>query len=80
MRDNEPMARALLKISEDHQQHAEEYTQEYGKTAHEQVRQASYLFDPSDIDPVKSLTNAFSTHPDIDQRLNALGFKSKNKN
>ena len=80
MRDNEPMARALLKISQDHQQHAEEYTQEYGQTAHEQVRQASYLFDPSDIDPVKSLTNAFSTHPDVDERLNALGFKLKNKN
>lgn len=77
MRDNEPMARALLKINEDHKEHAEEYTQEYGQTAHEQVRQASYLFDPSDIDPVKSLSNAFSTHPDIDQRLNAIGFKPK---
>lgn len=48
MRDNEPMARALLKISTDHQQHAEEYEQEYGNTPHEQVRQASYLFDPSE--------------------------------
>lgn len=79
MRDNEPMARALLKISEDHQQHAEEYAQEYGNTAHEQVRQASYLFDPSDIDPVKSLSSSFSTHPSVDQRLGALGFKPKSK-
>ena len=30
MRDNEPMARALLKISEDHEQNAEQYTREYG--------------------------------------------------
>lgn len=77
MRDNEPMARALLKISDDHQQHAEQYAQEYGNTAHEQVRQASYLFDPSDIDAVKSLNSAFSTHPSIEQRLAALGFKVK---
>ena len=79
MRDNEPMARALLKISQDHQSHAEQYEQEYGQTAHEQVRQASYLFDPSDIDPVKSLNSAFSTHPSVDKRLDALGFKLKNK-
>lgn len=78
MRDNEPMARALLKITQDHHQHAEQYTDQYGQTAHEQVRQASYLFDPSSIDPVKSFNNAFSTHPTIDERLRALGFKRKN--
>lgn len=77
MRDNEPMARALLKISADHTEHAEQYQQAYGQTAHEELRQASYLFDPSDIDPVKSLSNAFSTHPLIEQRLQALGFKRK---
>lgn len=77
MRDNEPLARALLKISSDHAQHAEYYSAEYGNTPHEQVRQASYLFDPSDIDPVKSLSSAFDTHPSVEQRLRALGFKRK---
>ncbi|WP_454783009.1 zinc metalloprotease HtpX [Legionella sp. WA2022007384] len=77
MRDNEPLARALLKINEDHQQHAEQYSAEYGNTPHEQVRQASYLFDPSDIDPVKSLSSAFATHPSVEQRLQALGFTRK---
>ncbi|KTD55357.1 zinc metalloprotease HtpX [Legionella quateirensis] len=77
MRDNEPMARALLKISQDHEQHAEQYAKAYGETPHEQVRQASYLFDPSDIDPVKSLSSSFSTHPSVEQRLEALGFKRK---
>lgn len=77
MRDNEPMARALLKISDDHQQHAEQYSKDYGNTPHEQIRQASYLFDPSDIDPVKSLSSSFSTHPSIVDRLAALGFKPK---
>ena len=77
MRDNEPMARALLKISEDHRVHADEYVEEYGRTAHEQVRQASYLFDPSELDPVKSLNSAFSTHPSIGERLESIGFKLK---
>ncbi len=77
MRDNDPMARALLKISQDHQEHADEYARAYSQTAHEQVRNASYLFDPSAINPVKSLSSAFSTHPSIDDRLNAIGFKRK---
>lgn len=77
MRDNEPLARALLKISSDHEQHAEHYAEEYGNTPHEQVRHASYLFDPADIDPVKSLSAAFDTHPSITDRLKALGFKLK---
>lgn len=79
MRDNEPMARALIKISQDHQANAEEYQQEYGQTAHEQVRQASYLYDPSKIDPVKSMSSAFSTHPSIESRLAAIGFIRKEK-
>jgi heat shock protein HtpX len=77
MRDNEPMARALLKINEDHAQHAEAYEEQYGQTAHEEVRRASYLFDPSSFDPVKSLSSAFTTHPSVPQRLEALGFKLK---
>ena len=77
MRDNEPMARALLKIADDHEAHAEQYTNEYSQTPHEEIRQASYLFDPSDISPLKSLNGIFSTHPNIIQRLNAIGFKLK---
>lgn len=79
MRDNEPMARALLKISQDHQANADAYREEYGQTPHEQVRQASYLYDASAIDPVKSLNSAFSTHPSIESRLAAIGFTRKKK-
>lgn len=75
MRDNGPMGSALLKISEDHDLHAEQYAREYANTPHEEVRNASYLFDPTDINPVKSLTSSFSTHPTIKQRLMAIGFK-----
>jgi heat shock protein HtpX len=79
MRNNESLARALLKISVDHKQYAARYAEEYGNTAHEQVRHASYLFDPSAIDPATSLNTAFATHPTIDQRLRALGFKRKSE-
>ena len=77
MRDNEPMAKALLKINQDHSEHADEYARAYGQTAHEQVRQSSYLFDPSDLNPVKSMSSVFSTHPSIDERLSAIGFKRR---
>jgi heat shock protein HtpX len=77
MRDNEPMARALLKINDDNEAHLEQYAEEYGNTPHEQVRQASYLFDSSNLDPVKSVNNLFSTHPDIISRLRVLGFNKK---
>ena len=79
MRDNEPMARALLKIQDDHLANAEEYSKAYGQTPHEQVRHAAYLFDPSEMDPVKSFNSAFSTHPSITDRLRAIGFKMKEK-
>lgn len=74
MRDNEPMARALLKIHEDHQVHAEQYARAYADTPHEQVRQTSYLFDPAQLLSVKSLSNLFSTHPDLASRLKSIGF------
>ncbi len=77
MRDNEPMARALIKISQDHEANAEAYREEYGQTPHEQVRQAAYLYDASEIDPVKSLSSAFSTHPSLESRLAAIGFIRK---
>lgn len=79
MRDNEPMARALLKISGDHAQNAESYSKQYGQTAHEDVRRASYIFDPASFDPVKSLSSAFSTHPSVEKRLTALGFNKREK-
>jgi heat shock protein HtpX len=77
MRDNEPLAQALLKIHEDHQLHSEAYSESYGKTAHEGVRRAAYVYDPSQagISTDMSLGSMFSTHPDINSRLAALGFK-----
>jgi heat shock protein HtpX len=77
MRDNEPLANALLKISEDHAAHQSEYAEAYGHTAHESVRRASYIFDPAKFNGVKAFSDMFTTHPSLEKRLAALGFKAK---
>lgn len=79
MRDNGPLARALLKIHNDHQAHAESYQEAYGETSFEDVRRAAYLYDPvkAGIKPVLEISSLLSTHPKLEDRLRALGFKQK---
>lgn len=80
MRDNEPLARALLKIQGDYVDHQDKYSKEYQATPHESVRRESYIFEPSavGISGIKTaLSDVFSTHPDIQKRLEAIGFKEK---
>lgn len=74
-RDNQPLGRALLKIHQDSVAHAAQYSNAYRNTAHEDVRCASYLYDPSQagISMLQSANNLFSTHPDLANRLKALG-------
>jgi heat shock protein HtpX len=77
VRDNQPLASALLKISNDHAHHQEAYNAAYQHTPHENVRREAYIFDPTQagINPMSSLADAFSTHPSLKDRLAALGFK-----
>lgn len=77
MRDNGPLASALMKITYDHRDNAATYGNAYGQTKHEDIRRAAYIYDPARIDPVKSLTSAFSTHPTLEQRLKAIGFEKE---
>lgn len=81
MRDNKPLASALLKIQNDHEANQEAYSSEYAQTPHENVRREAYIFDPvqAGIEPVTSLSDLFSTHPNIKDRLAALGFKWNGK-
>lgn len=79
MRENEPLANALLKIHHDHVEHTEEYRHAYGDTPHEDVRRAAYLYDPvkAGLEPVKAISSLFSTHPPLAKRLAAIGFRKK---
>jgi len=79
MRDNEPLARALTKIEDDHKANAGQYQADYKKTAHEGVRRAAYIYDPASagIAPDSSFSDLFSTHPKTAERLKAIGIKIK---
>ncbi|MDR3491941.1 MAG: zinc metalloprotease HtpX [Gammaproteobacteria bacterium] len=80
LRDNQPLANALLKIEQDHTDNKAVYSSEYAQTAHENVRRAAYIFDPvqAGIEPMTSIADAFSTHPNLKDRLAAIGIKFKN--
>ena len=74
MRDNQPMANALLKINQAHNdpQTANSYKQQ----AHEQIRRASYIYDPSKaLSATGNSNDFFSTHPSLKKRLAAIGIK-----
>jgi heat shock protein HtpX len=77
MRNNQPLASALLKIQNDHKQHVDKYSALYQQTPHEQIRREAYIFDPTQagISSMTSISDLFSTHPSIETRLAALGFK-----
>ncbi len=78
LRDNQPLASALLKIQNDHIAHQETYNNAYQQTSHENVRREAYIYNPAEagISAMSSLADVFSTHPSIKDRLAALGFKS----
>ncbi len=82
MRSNKPLASALLKIDADHKANVSNYKQAYNNTPHEEVRQASYLYDPGEagIATIFSLNNLFSTHPTLAKRLEALGVEKRKAN
>lgn len=79
MRSNQPLATALLKIQQDHANHQEAYAAAYQSTPHENVRREAYIFNPEQagIKALNSLSDTFSTHPSLDARLKAIGFKRK---
>jgi heat shock protein HtpX len=78
MRDNDPLKRALIKIHDDHIDNADQVQAQYAKTPHEGVRRESYIYDPTraGFKRTGGPSEWFSTHPSIEHRLEALGFKT----
>lgn len=76
-RDNEPLARALLKIHANTTKNENKYQEAYSSTPHEEVRSAAYFYDPkyAGIAPFASINTLFSTHPPLEDRLKALGIE-----
>ncbi len=80
LRDNQPLARALLKIQGDTEANADTLNQEYASTPHENVRRAAYIFDPTTAGiSAHTLSGLFSTHPPIEKRLEAIGFRKRSR-
>lgn len=79
MRNNEPLARALLKIQNDHTDNQAAYAAAYSATPHEGIRRQAYIFDPvaAGLDAHRSMSDMFSTHPSVEQRLKAMGIEMK---
>jgi heat shock protein HtpX len=82
IRDNTPLANALIKISSDHESNVDLYAKEYKSTPHENIRVAAYIYDPTQagISIAQSIGGLFSTHPPLAARLKALGFVKEAKN
>ncbi|MES2218594.1 MAG: zinc metalloprotease HtpX [Pseudomonadota bacterium] len=81
MRDNQPLASALLKIQNDHFDNKDAIASAYEQTPHENVRREAYIFDPvqAGIEPMTSIADIFSTHPNMKDRLAAIGYKINSK-
>lgn len=79
-RNNEPLARALMKIQNDTAANVEDYDKQYNQSTHDALRREAYIFDPTSagIGTHSSFSEFFSTHPSLENRLAALGFKQKN--
>lgn len=77
MRDNEAMAKALIKIRDDGLANHESYSQTAKQSKHENVRRQAYIFDPihAQVQSTHSPTDWFSTHPSFEKRLAALGYR-----
>ncbi len=76
-RQNEPLARALIKINDHHIQDSILNQQAYQKTAHDELRQAAYIYSPktAGINTRPGFSSLWSTHPSLQERLKALGYK-----
>lgn len=79
-RNNEPLARALLKINGDYKQNADLYGGMSQQTRNESIRRQAYIYDPlqAGVSTSGAIAELFSTHPSLEKRLAALGFKLKN--
>ena len=78
-RDPESLGHALIKVNQSMKSQPEIYESEVKKTAHEELREASYFYSPMScqISGYRSMSQLFSTHPSLENRLKALGMKAE---
>ena len=74
-RDNQALAKALVKIHKRHTHHQDAAKEAYAATKNEGMRSLAYIYSPkaSNIKNIWNMNDWFSTHPSLEQRLEALG-------
>ncbi|TNF65177.1 MAG: zinc metalloprotease HtpX [Gammaproteobacteria bacterium] len=78
MRNNEPLARALIKINQSYQD--ANLARELNKQTNERMRKASYIYNPNKASlNDENQSDIFSTHPSLSKRLKAIGIKLTNQ-
>ncbi|MCF6766444.1 zinc metalloprotease HtpX [Thiotrichales bacterium 19S3-7] len=74
MRNNEPLARALIKINESYQN--TQLVKALNMQPNEPMRKASYIYNPNRASMHdENQSDIFSTHPSLSKRLKAIGIK-----
>ena len=74
-RSHQSLANALIKIHKHHRANIDQVTASYNNTPNEQMRNTAYIYSPSmcGIRNKLDISSLFSTHPPLQERLEALG-------
>ncbi len=74
MSDNEPLANAIKKINDIQFEKMESLGEAYSEMALDEIRREAYVFDPADISKCQTFASPFTTHPSLDEQLEAMGY------
>lgn len=74
MRENKSLAQALIKIYKYHFDNMEFMGDLYSEIMCDEIRREAYVFDPADINKSQTFATPFTTHPTLEEQLEAIGY------
>ena len=82
LRDNIPIAKALLKLNYDYTKNYKEYTKSEKKVFYSPLRQINFfnpIIDNKLYSSIKSFSDIISTHPTLEKRLMSINISNKRR-
>ena len=76
MGSNQALASAIKKINDIQFEKMDEMGEIYSEISLDEIRREMYVFDPADISKCQTFASPFTTHPTLDEQLDAIGFQS----
>lgn len=76
MGNNQALASAIKKINDIQFEKMDEMGEIYGEIPLDEIRREMYVFDPADISKCQTFASPFTTHPTLDEQLDAIGFQN----